>query len=145
MRKDGTFVRGYTRSAPAQGAYSGQGSYTSGVGSYSNPPSGINGSSSGIESSTYPYPENLGGLKVHPRDKDAYTSPDPNKGMGLAYTGGGNVDSYQMYMDWGIEATKQRQYGTALHWFERALSIRPNSDEAKEAIRTIRPLVGQTQ
>ena len=154
-RKNGTYVPAYTRAAPGRGIYT-----TSGGNSFLNPsnsnsslnPSNSNSSlnpsvgafefnSTSLNKSSYPYPGNLAGLKLHENDKEAYVSPNGDYGMGLAYNAQGNVDLYQMYMDWGTKSVQQQQYKTALNWFNKALAIRPSSSETMQAIQSTKSLL----
>ena len=145
-RKNGTSVPAYTRAAPGRGIYT-----TSGGNSFLNPSnsnSSLNPSvgafefnSTSLNKSSYPYPGNLAGLKLHENDKEAYVSPNGDYGMGLAYNAQGNVDLYQMYMDWGTKSVKQQQYKTALNWFNKALVIQPGSSETMQAIQSTKSLL----
>ena len=145
-RKDGTYVPAYTRAAPGSGIHT-----TSNSNSYLNPSnsnSSLNPSvgafefnSTSLKKSSYPYPGNLAGLKLHENDKEAYVSPNGDYGMGLAYNAQGNVDLYQMYMDWGTKSVKQQQYKTALNWFNKALVIQPGSSETMQAIQSTKSLL----
>ena len=153
--KDGTYVAPYTRSAPGKGintTYGGNSSLNPYGGNSSLNPYGGNSSlnpsvgafefnSTSLKKSSYPYPGNLAGLKLHENDKEAYVSPNGDYGMGLAYSAQGNVDFYQMYMDWGTKSVQQQQYKTALNWFNKALAIRPSSSETMQAIQSTKSLL----
>ncbi|MBW4421207.1 MAG: hypothetical protein KME13_18560 [Myxacorys californica WJT36-NPBG1] len=146
-RKDGTYVRSHTRSNP-----NGRFQFGSNSGSFSTGRLRSTSGSSNLTSplntpdlNSYPYPDNINPIKkVHPKDKQAYASPD-DEGMGLAYTPEGNVDLYLMYMDWGNEALSQYQYQTALNWFKKALAIRPSSVEAVKAVQTTKALIASSR
>ena len=145
-RKDGTYVAPYTRSAPGKGintTYGGNSSLNpSNSNSSLNPSVGaFEFNSTSLNKSSYPYPGNLAGLKLHENDKEAYVSPNGDYGMGLAYNAQGNVDLYQMYMDWGTKSVQQQQYKTALNWFNKALAIRPSSSETMQAIQSTKSLL----
>ena len=145
-RKDGTYVPAYTRAAPGSGIHttSNSNSYLnpSNSNSYLNPSVGaFESNSTSLKKSSYPYPDNLAGLKLHENDKEAYVSPNGDYGMGLAYNAQGNVDFYQMYMDWGTKSVKQQQYKTALNWFNKALVIQPGSSETMQAIQSTKSLL----
>ena len=136
-RGNGTYVPAYTRAAPGRGIHT-----TSNSNSYLNPSVGaFESNSTSLKKSSYPYPDNLAGLKLHENDKEAYVSPNGDYGMGLAYNAQGNVDFYQMYMDWGTTSVKQQQYKTALNWFNKALVIQPGSSETMQAIQSTKSLL----
>ena len=145
-RQNGTYVPAHTRSAPGKGintTYGGNSSLNPYGGNSSLNPSvgAFEFNSTSLKKSSYPYPGNLAGLKLHENDKEAYVSPNGDYGMGLAYSAQGNVDFYQMYMDWGTKSVQQQQYKTALNWFNKALAIRPSSSETMQAIQSTKSLL----
>lgn len=66
----------------------------------------------------------------------------PQKTMGLTYTGEGGLDHFSMYMEWGNIAIQQNQPHVALSWYQKALVMRPSD---KNTIRAVQSLQASTR
>ncbi|OKH29776.1 hypothetical protein NIES2101_43010 [Calothrix sp. HK-06] len=150
-RSNGTYVSPYTRSAPGGGS-----SYGSGYGS------GYSGNGLSTEYSSFGTYMNWGydaaaaknydlalhwfeqALQEKPNDPYArkaiqnvkkYAAATPT--YSTTYSAGGNVDMFETYMKMGYSAAESKIYDLALHWFNQALSERPNNPYAIKAIQNI--------
>lgn len=82
------------------------------------------------------YQQQLGNPSSSPTNSGNSTNPAPTTSAAPNATSG-TLPVYDRYMQAGYAATNQRDYETALLYFQRALDERPNDTYAQEAIENV--------
>jgi predicted ATPase len=68
------------------------------------------------------------------RDTETKLVASPKKISGASQTAAGATDLFRTYMNLGKKAFDSQDYQLALSWFEKALEIQPQSEEATKAV-----------
>lgn len=83
-----------------------------------------------------------------------YTRSAPGSSTGSTYGGSSyesnygsssDPDFFHMYMKSGYEATQQKNYNSALFWFETALEERPANPYAIKAVQNVKSYIKREQ